>query len=86
MYHEVVVIRTSNKLRAIRRCGTVESVKDAVVFVEITEMSLEVVMDRHRGHGLGLHVHVPHLHGKVITGNNVATWGKKEKKKKQTNT
>ena len=53
-------------LRVRARPSALELVKDAIVFVQITQLPPQMVMDRNRFHRPRVHIDIPNLEGEVV--------------------
>lgn len=63
----------SGSIRSVAAKSTFEFIKDGVVFIQVTEFGLEMVVDVDDFERPGLHVHVPNLESQVIAGDDVSS-------------
>lgn len=56
----------------------VKLIEDALIFVEIAKLFLEVIGDVERLHGLVVIAYVPDVHGQVVAGEEVIVAGWRE--------
>jgi hypothetical protein len=59
--------------RAIPAERALKFVENAVIFVQVTKLSTEVVMDANGLHWTGVHIDVPDLQRKVVAREDVST-------------
>ena len=62
---------TESDLRAVSAKRALELVENAVILVEVAELSTEMIMNVDRLHRSTIHVHIPDLEAQVITRQNV---------------
>lgn len=69
--HKVIIVASGHDILCIAREDNLELIKDAVVFVRVTQARAQMFVDGNGLHGLPLHVDIPDLHRQVVSGHDV---------------
>ena len=66
-------VATSGETLSITSATNLKLVKYLIGLIEILEQGMKVVVQHHRLHGTRFHIHVPDLHGQIVSGKDETT-------------